>query len=96
MTPLSAPHRIRILGRELQVRSSASPETVREVEAFVNGKLAEVASAVSSADSQVVAILALMNIAEAYLAQAREVETCRLVCREGVPRLLRRIQDRLG
>ncbi len=95
MTPLSAPHRIRILGRELQVRSSASPETVREVEAFVNGKLAEVASAVSSADSQVVAILALMNIAEAYLAQAREVETCRQVCREGVPRLLKRIQDRM-
>ncbi len=92
---MSASHRIRILGRELQVKSSASAEAVREVEAFVNGKLAEISSSVSSADSQVVAILAIMNIAEAYLAQAREIETCRQVCREGVPRLLKRIQDRM-
>jgi cell division protein ZapA len=56
-----------VLGRELQVRSSALPETVQEIEAFVNGKLSEVAASVTGGDSQVVAILTLMTIAEAYL-----------------------------
>jgi cell division protein ZapA len=93
--PPGTTHRIRVLGRDIQVRSSASPETVREVEDFVNGKLAEVAAAVKNCDFQVVAILTLMNIAESYLAQARENAAYREVGRERVPQLLRRINERL-
>ena len=72
---MSSLHRIRVLGRELQVRSSSHPEQVREIESFVNGRLAEVAAAIKGNDPQLVAILTLMNIAEAYLSSLREQET---------------------
>jgi cell division protein ZapA len=93
---LSTSHRIKVLGRELQVKSLAPPESVRDVEAFVNGKLAEVASSVKGGDCQVVAILALMNIAEAYLDLVKEHEASRQQGKEVASRLLRRIDDRLG
>ncbi|KAF0217547.1 MAG: hypothetical protein FD174_3226 [Geobacteraceae bacterium] len=93
---MNSSHRIRVFGRELQVKSLAPPESVREVEAFVNGKLAEVAATVRGGDSQVVAILALMNISEAYLALAREHELCRQHGKERVSRLLKQIDDNLG
>jgi cell division protein ZapA len=74
---LSSLHRIRVLGRELQVRSAALPETVQEIEAFVNSKLTGVAASVTGGDSQVVAILTLMTIAEAYLSLVKEQEASR-------------------
>jgi cell division protein ZapA len=88
-------HRITVLGKELQVKSSASPEAVREVEEFVNGKAREVAAAVKSGDSQIVAILTLMNIAEAYLDLVRKNEQLRLIDQELLPQLLQRVDDRL-
>ena len=65
-------HRVRVLGREFQVRSTATAESVREVETFVNEKLKEVAASINTSDTQIIAILALMNIAESYLAVTRE------------------------
>jgi len=66
---LKSLHTITVFGRQLQVRSSASAEEVRQVEDFVNRKLDEVKSAVGDADTQTLMILALMNIAEAALSQ---------------------------
>jgi cell division protein ZapA len=83
------------LGRELQLRSLAPAEAVREVETFVNEKLAEVSASVKTSDSQVVAILALMNIAEAYLALTREYESFRQEGRERIVRLLRQLGSSL-
>ena len=74
---MSSLHRIRLLGRELQVRSSAHPEQVRDIEDFVNGKLAGVAASIKGSDPQLVAILTLMNIAEGYLSLVRESEVSR-------------------
>ena len=74
---MSSLHRIRVLGRELQVRSSAHSEEVREIEDFVNGKLAGVAASIKGSDPQLVAILALMNIAEGYISLVRESEVSR-------------------
>ena len=96
MTTLEESHRIRVLGREIQVRTRASEETVREIEAFVNAKAEEVAAQVKSVDSQAVAVLTLMNIAEAYLAQTRELAACRELNAERLPELLKRIEQRLG
>jgi cell division protein ZapA len=90
---LSASHRICVLGRELQVRSAASSETVREVEAIVNAKLAEVAAAVQVSDTQLVAILALMNIAEAYLTVLKERDQLQSQGEATVRRLLGRIEQ---
>ncbi len=73
---MSTLHRIRVLGRELQVRNSALPEKVRDIEAFVNAKLGEVAS-IKGNDPQLVAILTLMNIAEEYLSLVKEHEGAR-------------------
>lgn len=88
-------HRISVLGKDIQVKHSAPPEAVREIEAFVNARIAEVAAAVKSGDSQVVAILALMNIAEDYLAASKENATYRHLAQERVPRLLQQINERL-
>jgi len=54
---LNSSHRVRVLGKELQVRSMAAAESVREGEAFVNERLAEVAATVKTTDTQIVAIL---------------------------------------
>lgn len=84
-------HSIRVLGRELQVKSTSSPEHVAQVEALVNEKLTEASAAISGGDSQIVSILALMNIAEAYLALKNECEEERLMNRERITGLLGRL-----
>ena len=81
-------HSIRVLGRELQVKSASSPEHVAQVEALVNEKLTEAGAAISGGDSQIVAILAMMNIAEAYLALKSECELEQRANRERIARLL--------
>lgn len=84
-----------MLGRELQVKSKATAESVREVEAFVNGKLDEVAASVRTNDAQIIAILALMNIAESYLALARESDMYRHQGSERISRLLYKLEKNL-
>jgi cell division protein ZapA len=60
-------HAVTVLGRELSVKSSASEEKVKAVEAFVNGKLQEIGSALKSGDAQLVLTLALLNTSEELL-----------------------------
>ncbi len=60
-------HAVTILGRELSVRSSAPEAKVKAVEAFVNGKLQEIGSALRSGDAQLVLTLALLNTSEELL-----------------------------
>ena len=85
---MNSSHRVRVMGREMQVRSMATAESVREVEAFVNGKLAEVAASAKTNDEQIIAILALLNMAESYLALARESDAYRQQGSERISRLL--------
>lgn len=61
-------HRLSILGREIQVKSSASAESVREIETYLNERAAEVAVSLPNADQQLVSLLVLLNITESYLA----------------------------
>ena len=92
---MNSSHRVRVLGRELQVRSMAPADSVREVETFVNGKLAEVAASVKTADPQIVAILTLMNIAESYLALAKENDAYRQQGSERISRILYELERNL-
>jgi len=92
---LNSLHRIRVLGRELQVRSSASPESVQEIETFVNSKLSGVAASVTGGDSQVVAILTLMTLAEAYLSLVKEQNASRQQETERLNRLLQKFEGRV-
>lgn len=85
---MSSSHRVRVLGRELQVRSTATAETVRKVEAFVNERLKEAAALINTTDPQIIAILALMNIAESYLALISENDVCRNEGSERISRIL--------
>ena len=57
-------HAVTVLGRELSVRSSAPEANVKAVEAFVNGKLQDIGSALKSGDAQLVLTLALLNTSE--------------------------------
>jgi cell division protein ZapA len=83
------------LGRELQVRSAASPEAVQEIESFVNSKLSGVAASVTGGDSQVVAILTLMTIAEAYLSLVKEQDLSHGQDKERLNRLLQKLDAAL-
>ena len=87
---MNSSHRVRVLGRELQVRSQALAESVRQVETFVNEKLAEVADSAKTNDNEIIAILALMNIAESYLTLVRENDAYR---QEGSKRISRLLYD---
>lgn len=84
-------HSIRVLGRDLQVKSVSTPEHVAQVEALVNDKLAEAGAAVTGGDTQVVVILALMHLAEAYLAAQKELEQERRASTMRVAGLLERL-----
>jgi cell division protein ZapA len=77
----------------LQVRSAAPAESVRRVETFVNDKLAEVAASVTGCDPQVIAILALMNMGEAYLNLIGEKENADRKIADSVSRLLNRLEE---
>lgn len=70
-------HSVRVLGREISVRSSAPSEKVHAVETFVNSRLQEIGSALKSGDAQLVLTLALLNTAEEMLElrSSKEAET---------------------
>jgi cell division protein ZapA len=88
---LLATHCIRVLGRELQVKSTSTPEHVAQVEALVNEKLTEAGAAVSGGDNQVVVILAMMNLAESLLTAQKELEDERCASRERLAGLLEKL-----
>jgi len=64
---LKTAHSVRVLGRDISVRSSAPAEKVQAVESFVNDRLQEIGSALKSGDAQLVLTLALLNTAEEML-----------------------------
>jgi cell division protein ZapA len=89
-------HRIRVLGREIQVRSSATPEAVQEVEAYIDRKIAEVSASIPAADQQLVTLLTLLNIAESYLALQRGAAQGGSGFQENVDRITAKIEMALG
>ena len=92
---MNSSHRVRVLGRELQVRSTASPEQVRQIESFVNATIAEIEASTRIKDQQVVTILALLNIAESYMEMTwKSSESCR-EDNDRLSRLLHRVEDAL-
>lgn len=58
--------RVRVQGREYNLRSQQGPEQVQKVAGFVEEQLAEIARG-GSADSQDVLALTLLNLAGKYL-----------------------------
>jgi cell division protein ZapA len=88
---VSSLHRIRLLGRELQVRSDAPADQVHDIETFVNGRLTEVAGSLKGSDPQLVAILTLMNIAEEYLSLVKDQEGARQQETERLTLLLQKL-----
>lgn len=64
---MKSTHIVRILGREISVRTSAPAERVAAIETFVNERLHEIGSALKSGDAQLVLTLALLNTTEEML-----------------------------
>ncbi len=89
-------HRIRVLGREIQVRSSASAKDVQEVETYVNKRIAEVAVSLPNADQQLVSLLTLLNVTESYLALQRGEPSGSGDMKEAAARILAKIDMTLG
>lgn len=82
-----------MFGREVQVRSSASAEDVRKIESLVNDAIAQVQTSMKTNDSQILAILALLNIAESFLLQSRDCTQREHFMRERITRLTRYIDE---
>ncbi|WP_298039232.1 cell division protein ZapA [uncultured Desulfuromonas sp.] len=82
---------VTILGQTFTLRSGTSAEEAEEVAAFVAQKISEVTAAGKTADTLGVAVLALMNLAGAYLQMQKEG-----AARDGEPeRRLRELLERL-
>lgn len=90
---MSSLHRVKVFGREVQVRSSASAEDVREVELYVNDTIAQVQTSMKTTDFQILATMALLNIAESFLLQSRECSLQENFVRDKVSRLTRHIDE---
>ncbi|RNC67505.1 MAG: cell division protein ZapA [Desulfuromonadales bacterium] len=93
MTAVKAPHRIRVLGKEITVKSTASPQHVQEVESLVNRKLTEAQALVTGGDPQVHVIIALMNLAETCITLTQDLAVQERGHKETVERLVRRIEN---
>lgn len=89
-------HRISILGREIQVKSSASVDSVREIEAYLNERAAEVAVSLPNADQQLVSLLVLLNITESYLALRRGEPSGGTGFQQAVDSMVAKIDTALG
>lgn len=90
---MSSLHRIRVLGRELHVRSTSSPERVRQIEEYINNRVEELESSTTCNDPVKIAILALLNITESFLEISSERENRGKEDDERISRLLQHIED---
>lgn len=89
-------HRISILGREIQVKSSASADSVREIEAYLNERATEVAVSLPNADQQLVSLLVLLNITESYIALRRGAPNVGEGFQQAVDSMVAKIDTALG
>ena len=89
-------HRIRVFGRELQVKSSSSVESVREVEEYLQERAAEVALSLPNADQHLIALLVLLNTAESYLALRRAEPSGCTDFQQAVDSMVAKIDTALG
>lgn len=87
---------VTILGQSFILRSESSADEVRRVADFVNQAIDEVVATNRVADSLNVALLAFLNVAQAYLQlqAVRQGDQQELVVR--MNRLAQRIEDELG
>jgi cell division protein ZapA len=90
---LSSLHRINVLGRELQVRTTASPERVRQIEEYINSRIAEAEASAICADNLIIAVLALLNIAESFIDFSSESEKRSKAENDRIFRLMQYIED---
>lgn len=89
-------HRIRILDREIQVKSSSSVESVREVEEYLQDRATEVALSLPNADQHLISLLLLLNITESYLALRRGDPSSEAGFQQAVNSIVARIDTALG
>lgn len=89
-------HRIRIFDREIQVKSSSSVESVREIEEFLQERAAEVALSLPNADQHLIALLVLLNTTESYLALRRGEPSGGAGFQQAVDSMVAKIDTALG
>lgn len=90
---MSSLHRVRVFGRDVQVRSTASEEEVRKVESYVNEMIDNLQSSMKTSDFQILSIMALLNIAESFLLTSQEYSRFESAVRDRVSRLTQHIDE---
>ena len=83
--------RLRILGKDVSVRTSLPEDQVRRVEQYVTERIERLSAGVGSADTLFVATLALMHLSEECLALKDENQELR----HGYEERLRRLVEQL-
>ncbi len=80
---MQKPVEVTIMGQKFVVRSDSTEEYVKEVAAFVDGRMSEILKKTKSISNLNVAILAAMNIAdEFYKFRDKKDESCQLVAKK--------------
>lgn len=84
---------VTLLGQVFSLRSEATPEEVRRVTEFVNRAISEASSSGKTVDSLNISLLALLNVAQAFLRlqESKAEEERELVGR--LERLMQRIEN---
>lgn len=83
---------VKILGREYTLRSQQSPEQVQKVAAFVEARLAEMASA-RAVDTRDLTVLTLLNLAGQHLQLLDENERQQQQVDEQLGRLIEQAES---
>jgi cell division protein ZapA len=71
---MSTKVRVPIYGNTYTIQGDASPDYIESLTKYLNAKMEEVASAIPSATSMQVAVLAALNIADEYF-QLRDLQS---------------------
>ncbi len=87
---------VEIFGSVYKVRGQEDPERLRELAAYVDGKMREVAQHVATIDTGKLAILAALNIADELFHRRSEGDGERSGVEEKVAALTGQLEEALG
>jgi cell division protein ZapA len=87
------PVHLELFGQRLTVNTDIDPERVREIVSFVNHRLETIRESSKRVQTDQIALLAALNIAEELFDERREVSRLRKGVRERARALLERIDD---
>ena len=83
---------VKIFGEDYRIRGVKDPEYIKQLAAFLDGKMKEVAVNTQITSSNKIAILAALNVSDELHKSKKKHKTARLEIRERIRNLIRLIE----